>query len=115
MVSVGQTRCRRADRPYGGIPALAGSVFIQESSFFDQSQPPWGQRIARQAVAYALDRDALATIFGGERAGLFSPVPNSVPGQIAVEPQRDLTGRVNLLNKSAITPANKLAMEMVCR
>lgn len=95
-----------------GIRAWPATYSFKSHLVFDQSQPPWDNALVRQAVAYALDRDALATIFAGERAGLFSPVPNSVPGHVAVEPQRDLAQAINRLTQVGYNADNKLAMEL---
>jgi ABC-type transport system substrate-binding protein len=95
-----------------GLKAWPAAYTFKSHLVFDQSQPPWDSPLTRRAVAYALDRDMLATVFGGERTGLFSPVPDSVPGYVAVEPQRDLLEAVDLLNQGGYSAVNKLAMDL---
>ena len=64
---------------------------------FRHDAAPWAQDAVRQAVAYAVDRSALAAIFGGRRSPLHSPLPDSSPAHVSVEPQRNLASAQNLL------------------
>ena len=78
---------------------------------FEQSESPWSSARLREAVAHAVDREALAEqIFQGSRTPLYSPVPNGTPGHVAVEPERDLEIARSILIASGYSPANKLEM-----
>ena len=78
---------------------------------FEQSESPWSSARLREAIAHAVDREALADqIFQGSRTPLYSPVPDGTPGHVAVEPERDLEIARSILTASGYTPANKLEM-----
>ena len=69
----------------------SGTAVFKSYLLFDQATPPWDSKQVRQAVAYAVDRQALIDgVFGESRQTLFSPVPDAVPGQVNVLPNRDL-------------------------
>jgi peptide/nickel transport system substrate-binding protein len=68
-----------------------GPAIFKSYLLFDQATPPWNNKQVRQAVAYALDRQAIVDgVFDDSRQTLFSPVPDAVPGQVNVLPNRDL-------------------------
>lgn len=68
-----------------------GPAIFKSYLLFDQATPPWDSKQVRQAVAYALDRQAIVdAVFGDSRQTLFSPVPDRVPGHVNVFPNRDL-------------------------
>lgn len=67
-----------------------GPTFFKSYLVFEQSQEPWDKKQIRQAAAYALDRDALAVLFGGSRRPLLSPIPDTIPFSQPVYPARDL-------------------------
>jgi len=70
---------------------------------FEQSAEPWNSERVRQAAALAIDREALAALFGGARLPLFSPVPDTVPGHIAAMPARNLEQARALLRQEGFT------------
>jgi peptide/nickel transport system substrate-binding protein len=68
-----------------------GPAIFKSYLLFDQAVPPWNNKQVRQAVAFALDRQAIVDgVFGEGRQTLFSPVPDAVPGHVNVLPNRDL-------------------------
>jgi len=76
----------------------SGSAIFKSYLLFDQATPPWNSKQVRQAVAYAVDRQALVDgVFGDSRQTLFSPVPDAVPGHVNVFPNRDLARAQALL------------------
>ncbi len=78
---------------------------------FEQSESPWSSARLREAVAYAVDRDALATeVFAGQRKPLASPVPADTPGHVSTEPARDLESARSILIASGYSPATPLEM-----
>ena len=78
---------------------------------FEQSESPWSSARLREAIAYAVDREALAEqVFQGIRTPLYSPVPDGTPGHIVVEPMRDLETARSILTASGYSPANQLEM-----
>jgi peptide/nickel transport system substrate-binding protein len=77
----------------------------------EQAETPWSNARLREAIAFTIDREALAEqVFGGTRQPLFSPVPNDTPGQVNTEPQRDLESSRSILLASGYSPENKLEM-----
>jgi len=70
---------------------------------FEQSAEPWNSERVRLAAAYAMDRVALAELFGGARLPLLSPVPDDVPGHLATMPARDLNRARDLLRQEGYT------------
>jgi peptide/nickel transport system substrate-binding protein len=76
---------------------------------FEQSQSPWTSPRIRQAISYAVDREALAEeIFSSMRNPLRSPVPSETPGHVESEPNRDLETARSILNASGYSPSNKM-------
>ena len=82
------------DEDADGVADLSlwpGLAIFKSYLLFDQATPPWDNKQVRQAVAYALDRQAIVdSVFGDSRQTLFSPVPDAVPGHVNVFPNRDL-------------------------
>lgn len=79
---------------------------------FEQSAEPWNSERVRQAAALAVDREALAALFGGARLPLFSPVPDTIPGHTATMPARDLEQARALLRQEGYTEAAKLPITL---
>ncbi len=78
---------------------------------FEQRETPWSNARLREAIALAIDREALASgVFGDTRKPLYSPVPNDTPGHLATEPARDLTMARSILTASGYSPGSKLEM-----
>ena len=88
--------------------AWSGPTIFKSYVIFEQETPPWDDERVRQAFAYALDRQALANLFGGSRQPLFSPVPDEIPGHTAVFPDRDLAQAQALLSAAGYSAANPL-------
>jgi len=78
---------------------------------FEQSESPWSSARLREAIALAIDRDALALdVFDGLRSSLASPVPSDTPGHVSTEPARDLESARSILLASGYSPATPLEM-----
>ena len=77
---------------------------------FRHDVQPWMQDAARQAIAYAVDREALAALFGGRRSPLYSPLPDSAAAHTPVEPARNLTRAQELLRLAGYGSASKLVI-----
>ncbi len=91
-----------------GFRAWEGPAAFKSYLVFEQSQPPWNNPLVRQAAALAIDRNGLADIFPGTRKPLFSPIPNTVPGHQAAEPDRNLAEAIRLLNAAGYNEENLL-------
>ncbi|HSH03901.1 MAG TPA: ABC transporter substrate-binding protein [Anaerolineae bacterium] len=89
-----------------------GASFFKSYMVFEQSQPPWNDRRARQAVAYAVDREALAEVFEGSRIPSYSPIPAGTAGQVDSQPTRDLDQARELLAQAGYTRTNPLLMDL---
>jgi peptide/nickel transport system substrate-binding protein len=78
---------------------------------FEQSESPWSSARLREAIAYSVDRDALANdVFAGRRKPLASPVPADTPGHLPTEPDRDLESAKSILIASGYSTATPLEM-----
>lgn len=95
-----------------GVAEWAGPANFKSYIVFEQSQPPWDNPNLRQAAAFAVDREALASLFGGRRTPLDSPVPTSVPGYVSVEPARDVEQAIQLLTAEGYSAENPLAITL---
>jgi peptide/nickel transport system substrate-binding protein len=91
--------------------AWEGPAIFKSYVIFEQETPPWDDERVRQAFAYALDRQALADLFGGNRQPLLSPVPDQVPGHTAVFSERNLAQAQALLTLAGYSQANPLAID----
>ncbi|MFQ5435199.1 MAG: ABC transporter substrate-binding protein, partial [Anaerolineae bacterium] len=110
------TELRRRDVDEDGtvdFKSWQGPAAFKSYLIFEQETPPWDDTRVRQAVAYAVDREALAQdVFVGGRTPLFSPVPTGVPGATAVFPQRDLDRARALLQQAGYSEARPLAITL---
>lgn len=79
---------------------------------FEQATEPWNSERVRQAASLAVDREALAAVFGGARLPLFSPVPDTIPGHANTMPARDLDAARELLRVEGYTEAVKLPITL---
>jgi peptide/nickel transport system substrate-binding protein len=78
---------------------------------FEQGESPWSSSRLREAVAYAVDRQALADdVFDGQRIPLRSPVPADTPGHVSTEPERDLESAKSILIASGYSAGSPLEM-----
>ncbi len=89
--------------------AWQGPSAFKSYLIFDHATPPWNNPRVRLAAAYAIDREALANaVFGGSRLPLYSPVPDAVPGHVAVLPRRDLARARALLLEAGYSEGQPL-------
>ncbi len=90
-------------KPWDG-PATFKSYLI-----FEQKTSPWDSKQVRQAVAYALDRNAIVEdVFGGSRIPLLSPIPDAIPGHESVLQATDHEMVRSLMLEAGYTPDNPL-------
>jgi peptide/nickel transport system substrate-binding protein len=99
---------RQSDENY---VAWEGPAIFKSYIIFEQETPPWDDVRVRQAFAYAIDRQALADLFGGNRQPLLSPVPDQVPGHTAVFSERNLAQAQSLLTLAGYSQANPLPVD----
>jgi ABC-type transport system substrate-binding protein len=93
--------------------AWEGPAIFKSYLVFQHLETPWRSPAVRQAIAYAVDREALAQqIFQGRRLPLYSPLPNSVPEQVNTEPQRDLDAARDRLQLAGYSTANPLVIPL---
>jgi peptide/nickel transport system substrate-binding protein len=86
-----------------------GPAVFKSYLIFEQDNPPWNNNNVRQAVAYAVDRNALANnVFDGSRHPLSSPVPDAFPGHVPVLPERNLEQAQALLREEGYDESNTL-------
>ena len=96
-----------------GIRAWEGPSTFKSYLVFRQSDSAWENVTVRQAVAYAVDREALAQeVFGGRRQPLYSPLPNSVPEQATTEPERNIERAQELLRLAGYSIENRLTIPL---
>lgn len=81
----------------GGVRTWDGPATFKSYLIFQQAEPLWQTEVVRQAVAYAVDREALAGLFDGRRQPLYSPLLDSEPFATPSEPARDLGRSQELL------------------
>ena len=83
---------------------------------FNVTQPPVDDPVVRQAISYAVDRDAICSqVFGGSVDPIYTMVPMVDPpfyGAINVFPERDLAKAVELLAKAGYTKDNPLDLNL---
>src|SRR5690606_37268821 len=69
-----------------GVRAWEGSPTFKSYLVLQHEDSPWTSAQLRQAVAYAVDREALVQAVAPEqRTALYSPLPDSEPLQVATE------------------------------
>jgi peptide/nickel transport system substrate-binding protein len=90
----------------------SGPADFKSYARFNQEVEPWTSAKVRQAFNLALDRRALADLFGGSRLPLTSPVPNEVPGYVSVFPTRDLARARALLLEEGYSATQPLPIEL---
>ncbi len=80
---------------------------------FNVTTPPFDQVEVRQAIAYAVDRDAVTSIaFLGTHVPLYSMVPIGMWSHIDAFPERDLAEAQALLEGAGYSEDNKLVMDL---
>ena len=88
-----------------------GPAAFKSYLVFEQSEDPWDNARLREAISFAVDREALAAeVFGNVRRPLYSPVPSGTPGQVATEATRDLSATQSILQAVGYSTGNKLEM-----
>ncbi len=93
------------------IAAWQGPSTFKSYLIFEQSNPPWNNKKVRQAASFALDRETLVQeVFAGQRRPLFSPVPEEVPGHLAVLPTANQDQVRSLMLEAGYTAENPLEM-----
>jgi len=97
----------------GGIRAWEGPANFKSYLVFRHNDTPWESVTVREAVAYAVDREALAReVFGGRRQPLYSPLPDSVPEQTATEPEHNIEQAQELLRLAGYSIDNPLTVPL---
>jgi peptide/nickel transport system substrate-binding protein len=80
---------------------------------FNVTTPPFDQPEVRQAIAHAVDREAItSTAYQGTHALLYSMVPNGMFSHIDAFGERDLDAAKQLLQDAGYSEDNKLVMDM---
>ncbi|HET6447270.1 MAG TPA: ABC transporter substrate-binding protein [candidate division Zixibacteria bacterium] len=96
-----------------GFIGWEGPSVFKSYLVFEQGTEPWDDARIRQAIALAVDREALAAeAFNGSRSPLFSPVPDGTPGHVPSEPDRDLAQAQVILTAAGYSADNKLVLEL---
>jgi peptide/nickel transport system substrate-binding protein len=89
-----------------------GPSIFKSYLMFNHDSDPWDNPRVRQAASLALDREALAALFGGLRQPLYSPIPDAVPGHQAVFPPRNIAQSVALLLQAGYSPTTPLPVTL---
>ncbi len=80
---------------------------------FNTSKEPFDNPVVRQAIAYAIDRDAISNVvFQGTHQNLYSMVPMGMFAHIDAFPERDLDKARELLAQAGFTEDNPLVMDL---
>ncbi|MCA9937400.1 MAG: transporter substrate-binding domain-containing protein [Anaerolineales bacterium] len=96
-------------RPVADYRFWSGPSDFKSYLIFVQDKAPWNVPQVRQAVAYAVDRQTLATeVFQETRTPLYSPIPDGVPGHAPTQPARNLDEARRLLAFAGYTPDRPL-------
>lgn len=91
------------------IKAWSGPSAFKSYLIFDHKSTPWSNKKVRQAVSYALDRDAIVeSVFDTSRLSLLSPIPDEVPGHAPVFPPPDPNQVASLMLEAGYTTENPL-------
>lgn len=95
------------------VQAWDGSPTFKSYLVFQHEDTPWSSAPVRQAVAYAVDREALAEVMAQERREpLYSPLPDGVPQQAPTEPQRNLARAQELLRLAGYSESSPLVVPL---
>lgn len=89
-----------------------GPAAFKSYLIFNHEEAPWDRAKIRRAAAAALDREALATLFNGQRQPLFSPVPDAVPGHTPALSTRNIGQARTLLLEEGYSEGNPLEIEL---
>jgi peptide/nickel transport system substrate-binding protein len=80
---------------------------------FNVTTPPFDSQEVRNAIAYAADRDAVASIaYQGTHQNLFSMVPNGMWSHIDAFPERDVDMAIEILEGQGYSADSKLVMDL---
>lgn len=95
------------------VRAWDGTPTFKSYLVFQVEDTPWASVPLRQAVAYAVDREALVQAVAPEqRTPLYSPLPDGIPEQVATEPERDLGRAQELLQLAGYSESNPLVVPL---
>jgi peptide/nickel transport system substrate-binding protein len=96
----------------GDLQVIEGPGAYIRYICFNVTTPPFDQPEVRQAISYAVDRDAVTSIaFQGTHAALYSMVPMGMWSHIDAFPERDLDMAKELLGTAGFSEDNKLVMD----
>lgn len=108
-----QTSDALALRDSAAFTFWEGPVAFKSYLVFEQSEDPWDTARLREAIAFAIDREALAAeVFGNARRPLYSPIPSTTPGYVSTEPARNLSSAQSILQAIGYSAGNKLEMTL---
>lgn len=95
------------------VRAWEGGATFKSYLVFQHEDTPWASAPLRQAVALAVDRNALVQAVAPEqRTPLYSPLPDSVPEHVATEPERNLARVRELLQLAGYSETNPLVVPL---
>lgn len=114
-IDVAWTGLQSADalalRDSAGFTYWEGPAAFKSYLVFEQSEDPWDNARLREAISFAVNREALAAeVFNNVRRPLYSPVPTGTPGQVAAESPHDLNAAQSILLAVGYNTSNKLEM-----
>ncbi len=98
------------------LQVIAGPSASIRYLLFNVTQPPVDNVFVRQAIAYAVDRDAICQrVFSGLNKPIYTMVPKGLPpagASIDVFPKRDLAKARELLKKAGYSEDNPLKVNL---
>ena len=90
-----------------------GTSLSVRYNVFNVSLPPFDDKRVRQAISYAVDREALSEkVFGGMNAPLYTMVPKGLWSHKETYPKRDLEKARELLREAGYSEDNKLEITL---
>ncbi|HEU68117.1 MAG TPA: peptide ABC transporter substrate-binding protein [Candidatus Acetothermia bacterium] len=100
----------------GTLQVVRGPSASIRYLLFNVTQPPVDNALVRQAIAYAVDRDAIcARVFSDLNTPIYTMVPAGLPpagASIPVFPERDLAQARALLAQAGYSSANPLRVNL---
>jgi len=98
------------------LQVLVGPATSVRYILFNVTQPPVDDPFVRQAIAYAVDRDAIVTrVFSGVNTPIYTMVPKGIPpagSSVDVFPKRDLERARGLLRAAGYSKENPLQVNL---
>ncbi|MFN2138391.1 MAG: ABC transporter substrate-binding protein, partial [Candidatus Promineifilaceae bacterium] len=96
-----------------GLVDWVGPSTFKSYLIFEQSAAPWNNKKVRQAVSFAIDRQAIVdTVFPDRRLALRSPIPDDVPYAIPALPEPDPAQVESLMLEAGYTRENPLVITL---